>query len=75
MGGYIARLVARQQADLSAYITSLVLVIMAPNFLALVSYYASGKVRPDVVQCCRGITDHTPPLRVCACLLLALLTT
>ena len=44
VGGYIARLVARQQADLSAYITSLVLVIMAPNFLALVSYYASGKV-------------------------------
>ena len=44
VGGYISRLVAARTVDLNAYITQLVLTILAPNFLALANYMTVGKV-------------------------------
>lgn len=41
---YISRLVAGQAVNLSAYIANLVLIILAPNFLALANYVTVGKI-------------------------------
>ena len=44
VAGYISRLVAGQAVNLGAYIANLVLIILAPNFLALVNYVTVGKI-------------------------------
>ncbi|KAL3130264.1 hypothetical protein ABBQ38_008096 [Trebouxia sp. C0009 RCD-2024] len=44
VAGYISRLIAGQVVNLGAYIANLVLIILAPNFLALANYVTVGKI-------------------------------
>lgn len=44
IAGYICHLIATEAVNLGAYIANLVLIILAPNFLALANYVTVGKI-------------------------------
>ena len=68
-GGYICHLVATETVGLTAYIVNLVLIIMAPNFLALANYVCVGKVAQQL-KLTGKVTDFilsVPTISSCAC--------